>query len=85
MCLMRLIQLIITFIVMRVVLLLVLNGYGVTMSDKPKSGYWYLTTTYECPVCGFSYTFKERMYGKKPDDISKRHIYGMIWCGYCLD
>lgn len=36
--------------------------------------YWYLTTTYECPVCGKErITYRERQHTKKPADWFQRN------------
>lgn len=48
----------------------------------PKSGYWYMFTYYECPVCGASDSTKERVYDRpKPENFFERHEYYPIqWC-----
>lgn len=37
--------------------------------------YWYLTTYYECPICGKGDTSKERQYSEKPIEPHKRFVY----------
>lgn len=38
--------------------------------EKPR--YWYRITIYECPICGHSFEYRERMYTPKPVDRSER-------------
>ena len=40
-----------------------------------KGNYWIQFTYYECPVCGCGETIRERVYGEKPTNPQKRHIY----------
>ena len=37
---------------------------------------WYRITYYECPLCGKTDTYRERMYTKKPKDRNKRVFWG---------
>lgn len=41
------------------------------MADKSEK-YWYFVSVIECPVCGYTETFKERKYTLKPEDPAKR-------------
>lgn len=41
------------------------------MTDK----YWYKTYIVECPVCGNTDEFKERVYTEKPLNIEERFDY----------
>lgn len=36
--------------------------------------YWYRYYIGECPLCGKDKSYKERVYGPKPKDRSKRYI-----------
>ena len=49
---------------------------------KTSRPHWYKLYISECPVCGRGYTERERVYGQKPNDISKRYIYNVTW-DYC--
>lgn len=40
--------------------------------QKPKRGYWYYITYYECPVCGSGGSYRERQYTEKPEDVEQR-------------
>jgi hypothetical protein len=42
------------------------------MTKKRK--YWYRQYVGECPVCGNNAGYKERVYGKKPKDLTKVYI-----------
>ncbi len=44
--------------------------------------YWYLTTTYECPLCGGGETFRERVHTEKPTDPNERYSYKEYY-DYC--
>lgn len=49
---------------------------------KPKSGYWYMTYTDECVLCGRGETVKYRVYDRpKPEDIADRYEYSQYACG----
>lgn len=39
-----------------------------------KRKYWYRQYIGECPVCGKDYSFRERVYGKKPKDTTEIYI-----------
>jgi hypothetical protein len=43
--------------------------------------HWYRTYIYECPLCSAGETIRERVYGKKPKDSSKRYIFVVSACG----
>lgn len=43
------------------------------MPQKPRR-YWYRIYIGECPVCGRSKEYRERVYGRKPKDPMKRYI-----------
>lgn len=47
-----------------------------------KKKYWYLYTTFYCPACGGSTTYKERQYTPKPKEYRDRHIEIEAW-DYC--
>lgn len=53
------------------------------METKPKSGYWYMITHYECPVCGACETIRERVYDKpRPEDWRDRNEF-VVYYDYC--
>ena len=57
-------------------------------SGKPlcvnKEKYWYLFHYEECPVCGASEIWKERIYNKpKPKDCVDRKVFTYLNC-YCI-
>lgn len=46
------------------------------------SGYWILFTLSECPVCGNSSEYQERIFDRpKPDDYNDRHFYEQKYDG----
>lgn len=49
--------------------------------------HWYRYWWGECPVCGRDKSFKERVYGLKPDDIKERHKWQdpAITYDHCLE
>lgn len=47
-----------------------------------KKNYYYKTTIWYCPLCGKEDKFRERIYAKKPKDISKRIIIQEVY-DYC--
>lgn len=44
--------------------------------------HWYKWHEEECPLCGSGKSWKERVYGTKPKDASKRYQYEHIY-DYC--
>ena len=48
---------------------------------KKKNKYYYKITINECVLCGIGKTIRERIYGKKPKDLSKVHDYVQFACG----
>jgi hypothetical protein len=40
-----------------------------------KKKYWYRYHVGECPVCGRDKSFKERVYGERPEDKKDRYVY----------
>ena len=50
--------------------------FEIRKAVKDKYGsYWYLTTVYECPVCGKGRTEKVRQYTPKPSHPKDRWVY----------
>lgn len=41
-------------------------------SVKQNSKYWYMTYIHECPLCGRSDRWRERMYTSKPPEAKDR-------------
>jgi hypothetical protein len=39
-----------------------------------KKKYWYRQYVGECPVCGKDQSWRERVYGTKPKDLTKVYI-----------
>ena len=57
-------------------------------SRKTSKPHWYLSWIGECPVCGRDMSYKERMYGKRPDP-KKTHLVEYLtpteaYCG-CME
>lgn len=47
-----------------------------------RQAYWYRFWLGECPLCGKDQSYKERVYGPKPEDDNERYKYsGDCWCG----
>lgn len=44
--------------------------------------HWYFIVRYFCVLCGHSTEYRERRYGAKPSDSSKRSEYIETACGY---
>ncbi len=44
--------------------------------------HWYLTIHYECPLCGWHHSIRERQYTPKPKDPADRHRYKVDY-DYC--
>jgi hypothetical protein len=40
-----------------------------------KKKYWYRMYFGECPLCGRSKSYRERVYGEKPEDPNERYVY----------
>lgn len=52
-----------------------------SLTQKPKSGYWYETASYECVLCGYTSTYKHRVYDRpKPEDWRDRNHYFQTAC-----
>jgi hypothetical protein len=45
------------------------------MKRKRLKRHWYRLYIGECPVCGHDKSYRERVYGKKPNDNRKRYVY----------
>ena len=43
--------------------------------------HYYKITIHECVLCGRGKTIRERVYGKKPKDLSKVYDYEQFACG----
>lgn len=43
--------------------------------------HWYKLYVVECPTCGSVDERRERVYGQKPKDPSKRYDYTQAWDG----
>jgi len=43
--------------------------------NKNTSKYWYKMFVGECPVCGSDKSYRQRVYGKKPKNISDRYVF----------
>jgi hypothetical protein len=41
---------------------------------RKKRTYWYRFYHGNCPVCGTNHGYRERVYGRRPKSIQKRHI-----------
>lgn len=55
--------------------------------DRPDSEqalvpHWYFISTWECPICGRSKTYRERQYTPRPEAWEDRHEYREVW-DYC--
>lgn len=48
---------------------------------KKMSEHWYKIYITECVLCGTWEETRVRVYGKKPDDPYKTHIYMQTACG----
>jgi hypothetical protein len=46
-----------------------------------KTKHWYKIIIEECPPCGRSKVYRERMYTEKPEDYKDRYEYHQYWCG----
>ena len=44
--------------------------------------HWYKLTIFYCPICGRERKYRERIYGNKPTDASKRTIINEAY-DYC--
>lgn len=53
------------------------------MKTSIKKSYWYKYYYGECPLCGRDYSYKERMYTKKPKDKKDRVVYLSDTFSYC--
>jgi hypothetical protein len=42
---------------------------------KPAKKHWYKMYVGECPVCGRDQSFRERVYGERPEDRKDRYEY----------
>lgn len=55
------------------------------MNEKPKRKYWIRFHTDECPPCGRSDTWKERVYDTpKPEDSYERYKLHWYMCSSCM-
>jgi len=45
-----------------------------------KRPYWYKMHCEECVLCGRVSEWRERIYGKKPDDLNKTYIFEQYAC-----
>ena len=56
------------------------------MPTKRKK-YWFRFFIGECPVCGRDKSYKERVYGRKPKDQTKRykHLPDTSTYDHCLE
>lgn len=45
-----------------------------TKDRKPLPPHWYKYYWGECPLCGRDKSYKERIYGERPEDINERHV-----------
>jgi len=43
--------------------------------------HWYKITYQECPLCGRSETYRERVYGEKPPPQESAPDFRHWWCG----
>lgn len=52
-----------------------------------KENYWYKFYVGSCPVCGRDASYKERIYGEKPEDINERYVQisDQYTYDYCLE
>lgn len=44
-------------------------------SNKRCQPHWYKQHIGECPVCGRDKSFRERVYGERPEDPKDRYVY----------
>ena len=49
------------------------TGVNEFHTGKP-TGYWCFITTFACPLCGRSRTYRERRFDKKPQRYEDRHL-----------
>ena len=49
--------------------------------------HWYRTFVGECPVCGKNASYKERIYGPKPLNFTKRYVTldNTVTYDFCLE
>ncbi len=47
----------------------------ITNSPHIRQQYWYRRFIGECPVCGSNKSYRERVYGTRPESINDRTIY----------
>jgi hypothetical protein len=51
--------------------------------SEAQQQYWYRFTHYECVMCGYCQTDKERVYDKpRPDRYEERHTYEQTTCSH---
>ena len=43
-------------------------------------GCWYYTTIYECQICGHTDIYRERRWGKKPENPALREDFNQTAC-----
>lgn len=46
-----------------------------TETKKAKVPYWYKFHMGACPICGKDKSYKERVYGQKPESERERYFY----------
>jgi len=46
---------------------------------KIVSSYWYKKIVYICPFCGYMFTKRTRVYGKKPVDANDLVEYNVVF------
>jgi hypothetical protein len=46
-----------------------------TKKRKPHKEHWYKIYIGECPVCGRDQSYRERVYGSKPEKREERYFY----------
>lgn len=54
------------------------------MTKKQEEKYWYLTTFFECPVCGRQHKERQRVYTRKPEDLGMRWKF-VVEYDHCLE
>jgi len=47
----------------------------ITNSPRIRQQYWYRRFIGECPVCGSNKSYRERVYGTRPENINDRTTY----------
>ena len=46
-----------------------------TKNKKKTNKHWYRIYFGECPVCGRDASYRERVYGKRPDNLEERYVW----------